>query len=159
MSDYWTDRALPVLRALEAPTDPYFADTRILSLRHRRPEGALDLALSDDAVYDTILQLDDAGYVEYHEISREGGGGAHIIGLRVSGRGLQVLGEWPRFELLISPLTFAALIEALADYATDEEATWMRQAADTVKGVGITAFRSLALGTGGQLARNALGLP
>ncbi|HEV7529183.1 MAG TPA: hypothetical protein VGO29_09835 [Solirubrobacteraceae bacterium] len=69
------------------------------------------------AAHDTILQLSDAGYVEFKNLSYEIAGGAHISGLHITGRGLQVLGEWPRFEAIVSPLTLAALLEALAEYA------------------------------------------
>jgi hypothetical protein len=158
MSDYWTERAVPILKALETPADPQLAQSKILSLGHGGAQ-ALGVDLADDAVYDTILQLGDAEYVSWDELSRSGGRGAHFLGLRVTGRGLQVLGQWPRFELLISPLTFAALLDALADYAPDDEAKSMRRAADIVRSIAATAFKSLILGAGGQLARNALGLP
>jgi hypothetical protein len=158
VSDYWTDRALPILRALDAPTDVDFQQTRILSLGNGGV-GALGLDLSDDAVYDTILQLQDAGYVEFDDISREGGGGALIMGLRLSGRGMQVLGQWPQFGLLISPLTFAALLDALAEFAPEDEAKAMKRAGDIVKSLSAKAFRSLVFGVGGELVRNALGIP
>jgi hypothetical protein len=158
MSDYWTDRAVPILKALETPTDPQLAQSKILSLGHGGAE-ALGVDLTDDVVYDTILHLADAGYLSWDELSRSGGRSAHFLGLRITGRGLQVLGQWPRFELLISPLTFAALLDALADYAPEDEAKSIRHAADIVRSVAATAFRSLILGAGGQLARNALGLP
>ena len=159
MSDYWTDRAVPVLRAIQSPLDSQFDQSRILSLDRGRAEKSLGVALSDDVVYDTILQLGDAGYVEYNDITLHHPAGAHIMGLRLTGRGMQVLGEWPRFELLVSPLTFAALLDALADFAPEEEARAMRRASEIVKKMAAATLRSLVLGAGGQLARNALGLP
>ena len=159
MSDYWTDRAMPVLRALHAPTDPQFVQTRTLSVGRGRGTKTLDVGLSDDALYDTILQLRDAGYVEYDDITFHHPAGAHVFGLRVSGRGLQVLGEWPRFEQLISPLTMAALLEQLADFVPEEEAEPMRRSASLVKRMAGTVLRSTAVGAGSQLARHALGLP
>jgi hypothetical protein len=158
MSDYWTERAVPILKALETPLDPQFAHSKILSLGHGGAH-ALGLELSDEAVFDTILQLGDADYVSWDELDLSGGRSAHFLGLRLTGRGLQVLGQWPRFELLVSPLTFAALLDALADYAPEDDANSIRGAADIVRSVAATAFRSLIFGAGGQLARNAVGLP
>jgi hypothetical protein len=158
MSDYWADRALPVLQALQSPTDPSVRDG-FLSLGRGRAEKNLAVALSDDSVHDTILQLADAGYVAFKDITYEGGGGAHISGLHVTGRGLQVLGQWPRFEVLVSPPTLAALLETLADYAPQDEAEDMRRAASFVRRVGASTLKSLAFGAGSQLLRGALGLP
>lgn len=155
---YWTDRALPVLRALEAPSNGQVRDG-FLSIGRGRAEKNLGVALSDDATHDTILQLHDAGYVEFKNVSYETGGGAHFSGLHITGRGLQVLGQWPRLEAIVSPLTFAALLDALAEYAPADEATEMKRAANFVRRVAGTTLTSLALGAGGQLLRGALGIP
>jgi hypothetical protein len=64
-----------------------------------------------------------------------------------------------RFEAIISPLTFAALLDALAEYAPADEATEMKRAANFVRRVAGTTLTSLALGAGGQLLRGALGIP
>jgi hypothetical protein len=93
MGNYWTDRALPVLRALEKPSDARVRDG-FLSIGRGRAEKNLGVELSDDVAHDTILQLHDAGYVEFNNISYESGGGAHFSGLHITGRGLQVLGQW-----------------------------------------------------------------
>ncbi len=159
MSDYWHDRALPVLRALNEPTDAAFGQTRILTLGRNGGQRTLGLSLPDGGVFDTILQLRDAGYVEYEETSFFHPGGVHVIGLKVSGRGMQVLGEWPHFELLISPITFAALLEALSDYAPAEEAAAIKRSAVVVKGMSAAALKAVLMGAGSQLARHALGLP
>lgn len=73
MGDYWTDRALPVLRALEAPSDAHVRDG-FLSLGRGRAEKNLGIELSGDAAHDTIMQLSDAGYVEFKKLSYESGG-------------------------------------------------------------------------------------
>jgi hypothetical protein len=158
MSDYWSERALPVLQALQSPADPLLRDG-FLSLGRERAGTRLALELSDDAIHDTILQLADAAYVEFKDLQYESGGGAHISGLHVTGRGLQVLGEWPRFEALVSPLTLAALLDALAEHAPEEEAKAMRRAANVVRRVAASTLKSLAFGAGSQLLRGALGLP
>ncbi len=120
---------MPVLRALEASSDDRVRDG-FLSIGRGRAEKNLGVELSDDAAHDTILQLDDAGYVEFKNVSYESGGGAHFSGLHITGRGLQVLGQWPRFEAIISPLTFAALLDAPAEFAPADEATEMKRAAN-----------------------------
>jgi hypothetical protein len=157
MADYWTDRALPVLHTLAMPSDD-FRDG-FLSLGRGRAEANLGIELSDDAVEQTILQLDDLGYVEFRDVTPEAPFGVHFAGLKVTGRGMQALGEWPRFEALISPLTFAALLEQLADFAGAEEQSAIRRAAAVVRRLSGAALRSLVLGTGGQLLRNFLGSP
>lgn len=158
MSNYWEDRARPVLDALHATDDPGIQDG-ILFLAPGGGDDALGLGLSVDALHDTILQLADAGYVEVGDISYYSPGGASITGLHVTGRGLQVLGEWPRFDVLVSPVTLAGALERLAEYAPASEAVEMRQAAEVVRRMGGTALKSLALGAGGALLRHALGLP
>jgi hypothetical protein len=158
VGDYWTDRAVPLLQVLANPSDDRVRGG-FLSLGRGRAEKNLGIELSDDATHDTILQLADAGYVEFKDITYESPYGAHFSGLHVTGRGMQVLGEWPRFEALVSPLTFAALLETLAEFATPDEAGQMRRAAAVVRRLGGTALRSLAMGAGGQLLRNAIGLP
>jgi hypothetical protein len=158
MADYWADRALPVLRALQNPTDSHVRDG-FMSIGRGRAEQNLGVELSDDAVHDTILQLADFDYVEFNDLGYEGGGGAHFSGLKVTGRGMQVLGEWPRFEALVSPLTMAALLETLSEYAAPEEATAMKRAAAYVRRMAPAALRALVFGAGGQALRGMLGLP
>lgn len=158
MSDYWTDRALPVLRALKDPSDPQFVESRILTLGRGRAEKTLGVDLSDGAVYETILQLGDAGYVDYSDITFFHPNGAHVFGLTVSGRGMQILGEWPRFELLISPRTLAALLEALADYVPEEEAAPMRRSASFIRKMAGTTLKGIVVGVGSHYAKQALGI-
>jgi hypothetical protein len=159
VSDCWTERALPVLEALNNPSDPQFVQTRILTFGRGRAEKTLGLELSDDAIYETILQLGDAGYVDYSDITFFHPAGAHVFGLAVSGRGMQILGEWPRFELLISPQTLAALLEALADYVTEEEAKPMRRSASFIRKMAGTTLKGIVVGAGSHYAKQALGLP
>jgi len=155
MSNYWTDRALPVLSVLASHSDPHMQDG-LLMLGFGR--GAkLGLELSDAAFEETIMQLGDAGYVEFSPPTYEIGGGVCFSDLHVTGRGMQVLGQWPRFELLVSPLTFAALLEALAEYAAPEAGA-LKHAAYLVRRVAPSVLKSLAIGVGSQLVRNAVGL-
>jgi hypothetical protein len=124
-----------------------------------RGAAVLGLELSDDAIHDTILQLSDVGYVEYHDISYTTGASATFVGLRVTGRGLQVLGQWPRFEALVSPATLAELVDRLVDYAASGEEPPMSRAAGVIRRAGAASLLSAAIGIGSHLLRGALGLP
>jgi len=153
----WEERAIPVLRALRSSPDRYVREG-ILLLGYGRG-AALGVGLSDDAIYDTVLQLRDIGYVEYDKVEHSHPGGATFTGFAVTGRGLQVLGEWPRFEALVSPVTLAALIERLAEFAPPEEVPTMKRAASAVRRIGSAGLRSAAIGIGAQVLRHALGFP
>jgi hypothetical protein len=159
VSDYWTERALPVLEALNKPSDPQFVESRILTLGRGRGRKTLGLELSEEAIYETVLQLADAGYVEYSHVTFPQPAGAHVFGLIVSGRGMQILGEWPRFELFISPQTLAALLEALADYVPEEEAKPMRRSARFIRKMAGTSLKAIIVGVGSHYAKQSLGLP
>lgn len=158
MSEYWDERALPVLQALRTRDAAYGAASAIKLVKGHGND--LGLALPAGVIQDTILQLTEAGYVEC-DVTHEIGGGHGMIfaGPRVTGRGLQVLGEWPRFEVMISPATLATLIDTLAEYATPDDAEQMHQAAGVVRRMATAGLRSVVFGAGGQLLRHALGLP
>jgi hypothetical protein len=99
----------------------------------------------------------DAGYVDAN-LFLETGPGASFTSLRVTGRGLQALGEWPLFDEIASPATLAALLERLAEEApTNEEASNMRVAAEYVGSLGESLVRSVATGALAQLARTMIG--
>jgi hypothetical protein len=111
---------------------------------------------------DRLTQLDRASGASGLAGCHSGGCGwygAHFSGIHITGRGLQVLGQWPRFEAIVSPLTFAALLDALAEYAPADEADDMKQAANAIRRVAGATLTSLALGAGGQLLRGALVIP
>jgi hypothetical protein len=157
VSSRWEEQALPLLVALRQATDRHVREG-ILMLGYR-DAASLGLDLPVSVILATLFQLGDLGYVEYDNIQLAGGGGAIVTGLRVTGRGLQVLGQWPRFEAIVSPATLATLIEQLADYASPEESPPMRRAAAAVRRMGTAGLKSAAIGIGGQLLRGALGLP
>lgn len=158
MSRYWDERALPVLQALRTRDAAYGAAGAIKLVKSH--DNDLGLALSAGVIQDTILQLTEAGYVEC-DVTHELGGGHGMIftGPRVTGCGLQVLGEWPRFEAMISPVTLATLVDTLAEYATPDDAEQMHHAAGVIRHLATTGLRSVVFGAGGQLLRHALGLP
>jgi hypothetical protein len=110
MSEYWHERALPVLQALRTRDAAYGAASALKLVKGQGNDLGLDL--SAGAIQDTISQLREAGYVECDVTHELGGGhGMIFVGPRVTGRGLQVLGEWPRFEAMISPATLATLVD------------------------------------------------
>jgi hypothetical protein len=114
----WDD-ALAVLATLAAPADQTLRDgTMFLG-----PGDAdqLGLGLDPSVVHDAILALSDAGYVEWDNWQYSGGPGASISGLRVTGAGMQALGQWPALRTITTPASLAHLLEALADYAPDAE--------------------------------------
>jgi hypothetical protein len=157
MSTHWQDRALPVLEALHN-RDSELASTGILFLGGGEND-ILGLDLAPETSHQTILQLVDAGYVEHGELSYYHPSGVAFTGLRVTGRGLQVLGEWPRFEAMVSPATLAELVERLADYAPADEAKDLRRATGVLGGMARNAMFDVALGLGKAWARQRLGLP
>jgi hypothetical protein len=157
MSTLWQDRALPVLEALHK-RDSELAAAGILFLGGGEDDG-LGLDLSSETIHQTIHQLVDAGYVEHGEVSYYHPSGVTFIDLRITGCGLQVLGEWPCFEAIMSPTTLAELVERLASYAPAEEANDVRRAAGVVGGMTRTAVFDVALGLGKAWVRQRLGLP
>ena len=153
----WEQRDLPVLRALAAlDLDSHAAQW--LSMRPGSRENELGLDLDGGDLYDSILTLGDAGYVEGN-LHMETGPSASFTGVRVTGRGHQALGEWPLFDEIASPATLAALLERLAEEApSDDEADAMRQSARYVGSIGGDALRAIATGALAQLARIAAGV-
>ena len=153
----WTDRDLPVLVALTAPSDEYIRDG-YLTLGHGRGGDSLGLDLSDDVIHDSLLTLRDAGYVDF-ELEYETGPGAHLTHLAVTGAGYQALGEWPLFDAVTSPETIALLLEELAPEApTEEETTNMQRAARYVRTLAPPVFRQFVTGAVAAVIRAHLGL-
>ncbi len=153
----WERRDFPVLRALVEKKD---ADE---NLRHGFVglDGAaetLDLDLLNDEIHEAILALGDVGYVEY-EFNAESGFGGFFTHVKVTGRGYQLLGEWPYFTEM-TPATLATLLERFADKAaTEEEATNARKAASfirTLSGTAVKAALRVAMVEGFKMAA---GLP
>ena len=110
-------------------------------------------------LHDTVLQLGDLRYLQSDDVKYEGGGDATFLGLRVTGRGLQVLGQWRRFEALVSPGTLAAVVEQLAEYAGPEESLSTGKAAALIRRIGPAGLKRAATGVGSQLLCAALELP
>jgi hypothetical protein len=148
-------RDLPVLQALATSDD---RNVRHGHLHLSADERPLGLDLKTEEVYQAVLTLADAGYID-GDLQHEGGSSALISQFQVTGRGHQALGEWPLFDQLASPETLALLLERLAEEApTNEEAGNLRRAATHVRGLAAPTLRSTAVGALAYLARAHLGL-
>lgn len=149
----WERRDLPVLRALATSVDANVRDGFL-----NVGDGALDLVLSAGEIHDAIFALVDAGYVD-GEPQYSSGPSVLFTRLMVTGRGQQALGEWPLFDEIASPETFALLLERLAEEApSDEEAANLRSAANYARSVGAGAVRAAAVSALSHLAKLGLGL-
>jgi hypothetical protein len=115
----WEEQAMPVLRALEDPRDHNLKDG-FLSIERGEGGRTLGLEMEDGALVETLFQLRDLGYVVFTD-PEYFGSGASFTDVRITGRGLQVLGQWPRFEAMVSPSTLAEAVDRLGEFAPDDE--------------------------------------
>jgi hypothetical protein len=77
----------------------------------------------------------------------------------VTGEGQQARGEWPRFEMLMTPSTLAVLLEKMAERAASEEQrTILKRAADYVRTLPGPAVRAAGVAVAIHLFRGAVGL-
>jgi hypothetical protein len=151
----WERRDFPVLRALATTSDE---NVRQGFLHLSAEERPLELDLTTEEVYDAVLTLRDADFVE-GDLQHEGGRSALITHFQVTGRGQQALGQWPLFDQLASPETLALLLERLAEEApSDEEAGNLRRAASYARGLAASTLRAAAIAAFAHLARDHLGL-
>jgi hypothetical protein len=139
----WERRDVPVLRALAETEDENLRHGFLELSRHGGAAGQrLGLDLTDTEIYDAILALGDAYYIEgeiaYH------GGGAMVTHLSVTGYGEQALDEWPLFDEL-TPSTLALLLERLAAEApTPEERSSAKRAATYARSLTPAAVKAAA---------------
>jgi hypothetical protein len=150
----WERRDLPVLRALATSEDENVRQG-VLNLGDEQP---LPLEMSTAEVYDAVLTLRNAGYIE-GDVQHEGPSGALVTNFQVTGRGQQALGEWPWFDELASPATLALLLERLAEEASSpEEIGSLRRAAAYARGLTGATLRAAAIASLAHVARVGLGL-
>jgi hypothetical protein len=155
----WEEQALPILRVLRDPQDAYLKDG-FLSVGRGEGARALHLEMDEGVLFETLFQLRDLRYVEFSDPEYDSGPGASFSDLRITGRGLQVLGEWPRFEAIVSPATLAEAVDRFAEFAPDDEQrTGFRRVADYLRAKGAGTLRTTAITVGVQLVRSAVGLP
>jgi hypothetical protein len=127
----WTEHGEPVLRHLAEratfPIQPFQADPS----DDPHPELP-DLAQRD--VLRAIELLHDDGYVKWKNRESWGTGEAMWLDLRVTGRGKQELGDWPRrFEALGEVELLAAIVEELANAAPPEQAENYRRTGKIIR--------------------------
>lgn len=153
----WSEQIAPVLEAL-ASTDNATVREALFLGPGDNAKQALGLDLDDRAIHEALLLLGDADYVEFTE-GHEGGGTAFVQDIRVTGRGEQVRGEWPRFELLLTPSTLGVLLEKMAEQADSaEQRSILNRAADYVRTLPGPAVRAAGIAVGSHLVRGALGI-
>lgn len=151
----WERRDLPVLRALVTSEDENVRQGFLsISASDEQPLG-LDLTAAE--VYEAVLALRDADYIE-GELEHEGAQSALVTHFHVTGRGQQALGEWPLFDQLASPATLALLMERLAEESSGEEAQSLRRAARYLGGFTASTLKAAAIGAAAHVARVGLGL-
>lgn len=155
---HWESVALPVLKAL-AEKEEALRERGLLQLGVGQ-DGAkwLGLDMNQGELFDTLYQLQDLGYVSFN-VTLEGGPGALFLDLRLTGRGLQVLGEWPRFEAWASPATLAAFAEQLAQFVSPDDRSRLERAATYLRSQAPGTIRGAAIAAGSQMVRNVLGIP
>jgi hypothetical protein len=151
----WDKEALPVLGVLQDPQDRNLKDG-FLPVGQGAGAKALRLDMDEDVLVETIFQLSDLRYVSFGDYS----GNLGFTDLRITGRGLQVLGEWPRFEAMVSPATLAEAVERFAELAPDvEQRRRFRRVADYLRRKTAGSVRTTAIAIGAQIVRNSVGLP
>lgn len=153
----WERLALPVLVALADGTDRRVREGYI-GLGRGRGAAALALDIDDGELHDALLALQDAQYVHIDTIEYASGG-ASVIGARVTGRGMQALGQWPSLQAATTPITLAAILDLLQDYALDDAThTSLGEASDAVKKLGVGAVREALTAFGAEALKARLGL-
>lgn len=154
---HWESTALPLLEHLVAK-ERALRDRGLLELGAGQGGAEwLELPMTDGELHETLHQLRDLDYVGF-KVERAGGPSAIFLDLRLTGRGLQVLGEWPRFEAWTSPPTLAAFADQLAEFASPDDRTRLERAAVYLRSQAPGAIKGAAIAATSQLVRNVLGL-
>jgi hypothetical protein len=156
----WEKQALPVLRALAEPQDHHLKDGVLFVGPAERGRETLGVDIEEGELFEVLFQLRDLGYVEFSDPMYESGPGAAFSDLRITGRGLQVLGEWPRFEAMVSPATIAEVVERLAEFAPDDDQrSRLQRVAGYLRSKSKGTVKATAITLGAQSVRAVLGLP
>jgi len=105
------------------PDDPYrrgLRAPRLLQIGQGADGPAAGVELSEEAIYAGLLVLPDAGHGGSTTVAAGGGArnGDAVLCHRV---GMQMIGEWPRLEWIVTPLTLAVVLERLAEDAPADE--------------------------------------
>jgi hypothetical protein len=153
----WTERDLAVLRAVADPSSAR-ATNRFMWVGGTKARDSIGVDFDDDVILDSLLILRDAGYV--HFLHEPGGGTDSLLkDFEVTGPGMQVLGEWPMFDVVTSPETIALLLEYLAPEApTPEETTELKRAATYIRTLAPTVLQKLVVGATRAYLKHHLGV-
>jgi hypothetical protein len=155
----WECTALPVLNAIAVTEDRNLRNGILHVGRGERGAATLGLEISDGEVHDSLLALADVGYVSINDIQYASGGNASFLGIRVTGRGMQALGQWPSLRAAMTPMTLSAVLDRLQDYAPDQKTREeLVTASDTVKSAGSTAVREAVTAFAAEAVKAKLGL-
>lgn len=117
----WTEIDEPVLRWLREEPPSFLPETWNLRLGLRRSvEPPDEVAGLDSEQMDLALtRLFDHGLIDGRR--QETVGYAYWSALRLTARGMQILGEWPNLDQLASALGMKALLDEIAMSAEDPE--------------------------------------
>ena len=153
----WED-ALAVLAVLAEPGDHHLREDQLLGLSAHEGDQ-LGLGLDHRVVHDVLLALGDLGYIEWDSWRYSFAPGLRVDGLRVTGRGMQALGQWPSLLTATTPASLSHLLEMVAPYAadTDKEGVLREAAREARRLTGPVLRRALVSGSTAY-ARQKFGL-
>lgn len=117
----WTEIDEPVLRWLRGKGSSFLPEVWILELGLRNgvePSQEID-GLSTEQEHEALVRLQGHGLIEGR--CQEAIGFSTWSRLRVTARGLQVLGEWPDLDQLASAVGLKLLLNELASRAADSD--------------------------------------
>lgn len=152
----WTDSDEPVLRWLRNQGSSFLPEPWSLRLGLRDSVEPPDevAGLDSERLDQALVRLLDHGLVDARR--QETIGFASWTGLRVTARGMQVLGEWPDLDQLASAVGVKMLLNELAKSAPNEEQGSLRRMVgvigDVGEGVAMSTLNAAAADLGGGLA-------
>lgn len=152
----WTESDEPVLRWLQAEVPSFLPETWHLRLGLRdsvEPSEEVP-ELNTEQVDQALTRLQEHGLIAGKR--QETIGYASWSGLRVTARGLQVLGEWPDLDQLTSAVGIKMLLNELAQSAGDpEDQGALRRMVGVIgevgEGVALSTLNAAAGDLGGDL--------
>jgi hypothetical protein len=152
----WIESDEPTLRWLREQGSSFLPETWIFRLGLRQSvEPAAEVPSLDSEQMDRALtRLYEHGLIDGRR--QEAIGFASWSGLRVTARGMQVLGEWPDLDQLTSAVGMKMLLDELAKSAPDvEDQGALRRMVGVVgeigEGVALNALNTAAGDLGGQV--------
>jgi len=152
----WTESDEPTLRWLRDQGSSFLPETWNLQLGLRQSvELAAEVPGLDSEQMDRALtRLHEHGLIDGRR--QETTGYASWSGLRITARGMQVLGEWPDLDQLTSAVGMKMLLDELAKSAADtEDQGALRRMVGVIgevgEGVALNALNTAAGDLGGEV--------